>query len=100
MIALLFLVTLLYCKHLPYITEISVCLLTALRYTTSDGESKESAARLTNHLVNVKLVQFMLFFILKWLNINTMYILKKLFKKISKYLLVKLNWNGKYSLLI
>lgn len=79
MIALLFLVTLLYCKHLPYtcIIEISVCLLTALRYTTSDGESKESAARLTNHLVNVKLVQFMLFFILKWLNINTMYILKK-----------------------
>lgn len=92
MIALLFLVTLLYCKHQPYIIEISVCLLTALRYTTSDGESKESAARLTNHLVNVKLVQFMLFFILKksWLNINTMYILKKLFKKISKYLLYKL----------
>ena len=26
----------------------------ALRYTTSDGESKESAARLTNHLVNIK----------------------------------------------
>lgn len=28
----------------------------ALRYTTSDGESKESAARLTNHLVNVKAI--------------------------------------------
>ena len=37
-----------------FFTKFSIYCISALRYTTNDGESKDSAARLTNHLVNIR----------------------------------------------
>ena len=34
----------------------SIIFVAALRYTSSEGDYKDSAARLTNHLVNVRYV--------------------------------------------
>ena len=34
-----------------------VCLSAALRYTSTENEHKDSAARLTNHLVNIRCVK-------------------------------------------